>query len=452
MAGGKAVSTDYSKKHVVIIGGGFAGLACARRLAKSDQVRVTLIDKNNFHQFQPLLYQLATSELGTGDVATSLRQAFRDHPDVDVKMGEVTVADPRARTVTTRQGESYQGDFLVLAAGSQANFFGTPGAEENAFPLYAVREAQRLRSRILTVFEDADRDPRLVERGALNFVIVGGGPTGTELAGALADMIRGAMTEEYADLAVNHAQVYLVDHGNALLGAFSEKAHAYAARILRRKGVDIRLGISVKEVDPDRVLLSDGTSIQTHTVIWAGGLMASSLAANAGLPQGHGGRIEVRPDLTVDGFAGVYVLGDFANISCPDGRCLPQLASVAQQCGEWAAKNILAEIAGEYRTPFQYHDKGIMAMIGRDAAVAEIGKKRHELDGPIAFAAWLGVHAMLMSGVRERIEAFVDWAWSYFTKSRPIQVLDRGDVNRIDWGDRGEAGDSSPAPAVKTAR
>lgn len=452
MEGGQAVIDNNSKKHVVIVGGGFAGLSCARKLAKSDEVRVTLIDKNNFHQFQPLLYQLATSELGTDDVATSLRQALHGHPNVDVKMGEVTTANPRTRTVSTRQGKSYEGDFLVLAAGSQANFFGTTGAEENAFPLYAVEEAQRLRSRILTVFEDADRDPKLLERGALNFVIVGGGPTGTELAGALADMIRGAMMDEYPDLAVKKAQVYLVDHGTSLLAAFSEKAHAYAAKTLRRKGVDIRLGTSVKAVAPDHVLLSDGTSIQTRTVVWAGGLMASPLAASAGLPQGHGGRIDVRPDLTVAGFPGVYALGDFANITGANGQSMPQLASVAQQCGEWTAKNILAEIAGEDRTPFHYHDKGIMAMIGRDAAVAEIGKKRHELDGPIAFAAWLGVHALLMSGVRQRIEAFIDWAWTYFTRSRPIQVLDRTDVRRIDWDEGTESGGSGTPPAVRTAR
>jgi len=452
MEGGQAVIDNDSKKHVVIVGGGFAGLSCARKLAKSDEVRVTLIDKNNFHQFQPLLYQLATSELGTDDVATSLRQALHGHPNVDVKMGEVIAVNPATLTVSTRHGEIYQGDFLVLAAGSQANFFGTTGAAENAFPLYAVEEAQRRRSRILTVFEDADRDPKLLERGALNFVIVGGGPTGTELAGALADMIRGAMMDEYPDLAVKKAQVYLVDHGTSLLAAFSEKAHAYAAKTLRRKGVDIRLGTSVKAVAPDHVLLSDGTSIQTRTVVWAGGLMASPLAASAGLPQGHGGRIDVRPDLTVAGFPGVYALGDFANITGANGQPMPQLASVAQQCGEWTAKNILAEIAGEERTPFHYHDKGIMAMIGRDAAVAEIGKKRHELDGPIAFAAWLGVHALLMSGVRQRIEAFIDWAWTYFSKSRPIQVLDRTDVTRIDWDEGTESGSSGTAPAVKTAR
>src|SRR5262249_31597758 len=251
---------------------------------------------------------------------------------------------------------------------------------------------------------------------------------------------------------VNGAKVYLVDHGSSLLAPFSEKAHTYAARTLRRKGVEIRLNISVKAVAPDHVLLSDGTSIQTRTVVWAGGLMASSLAGNSGLPQGHGGRIEVLPDLTVAGFPGVYALGDFANIPSAKGQPLPQLASVAQQCGQWTARNILAEIAGEERTPFQYHDKGIMAMIGRDAAVAELGRKRHELDGPIAFAAWLGVHALLMSGVRQRIEAFIDWSWSYFSRSRPIQVLDRSDASRIDWDENTEGESPSASPSVKTAR
>jgi len=442
------MSNRDSVKHVVIVGGGFAGLACARKLAKSDDVRITFIDKNNYSQFLPLLYQLATAQLATDDVSTSLRRSLLGHANVDVKMSEVTAADPKTRTVTTRDGKSYQGDFLVLAAGSQANFFGTPGAKENAFPLYSVVEAQRLRSRILGVFEDADCDPQLLEQGALNFVVVGGGATGTEVSGALADMISRTMTREYTDLAVKHARVYLVDHGHALLAPFPVEAHDYAARTLERKGVQLKLGTGVKQVLPDRVLLSDGTSILTHTVVWAGGLMASPLAANAGLPRGHGGRIEVRPDLTVEGFPGVYGLGDFANIPGPEGATLPQLGSVAQQCGVWAANNILAEVAGEPRTPFHYHDKGIMAMIGRDAAVAVIGKKRHELDGPIAFAAWLGVHALLMSGVRTRVEAFVDWAWSYFGGALPIQVLDRSDEARIDWGEGNESESSRISPAA----
>jgi NADH:ubiquinone reductase (H+-translocating) len=427
------VDSGTSVKHVVIVGGGFAGLACARKLAKSDDVRITLIDKNNYNQFQPLLYQLATMVLGTDDVATSLRESFLGQANVVVKMSEVTAVDPKTRMVTTRDGMTYQGDFLVLAAGSQANFFGTAGAKENAFPLYSVQEAQRLRSRILAVFEYADHDPSLVERGALNFVVVGGGPTGTEIAGALADMINHTMTREYPDLAVKNARIYLIDHGNALLSAFPVDAHDYAARTLQKKGVQLKLGMGVKEVMPDRVLLSDGTSIQTRTVVWGGGNMASPLAANSELPRGRGGRIEVGADLTVEGFPGVYVLGDFANIPSADDDTLPQLGSVAQQSGVWTANNILAEVAGKPRTPFHYHDKGIMAMIGRNAAVAAIGKKRHELEGPIAFAAWIGVHALLMNGVRVKIGAFIDWASSYFSRSVPIQVLDRKDEVRIDW-------------------
>src|SRR5262245_28295134 len=258
IAGGRGVNIYGSKVHVVIVGGGFAGLACARKLAKSDAVRVTLIDKNNYHQFQPLLYQLATAELGTGDVATSLHQVFRGHANVDVKMAEVMVVDPKTRTVNTRTGETYQGDFLVLAAGSSANFFDTQGAEKNSLPLYSLEEAQRLRSRVLTMFEDADRDPKIVDDGALNFIIIGGGATGTELAGALADMISLTMTREYTDLAVKRARIYLIDHGHSLLAPFSAEAHEYAERTLRQKGVQLRLGDEVKEVTPEHVVLGDG--------------------------------------------------------------------------------------------------------------------------------------------------------------------------------------------------
>ncbi len=445
------MNTDSKRKHVVIVGGGFAGLGCARKLAKNDEVQVTLIDKNNFHQFQPLLYQLATAQLGTSDVAMSLRQCLNGCANLNVKLAEVTAVNPNTRTVVTKEGESYQGDFLVLAAGSQANFFGTPGAEQNAFPLYSLTDAQRLRSRVLSVFEDTDRDPSLVEKGSLNFVIVGAGPTGTEMAGSLADMINNTMTTEYTDLAVKAARIYVIDHGQSLLGAFSPEAHAYAAKILQQKGVQLRLGVLVKEVGPDHVLLSDGTSIQTRTAVWAGGLMAAPLSDKAGLPRGRGGRIDVQPDLTIEGFPGVYALGDFANTPSPDGRTFPQLGSVALQSGEYVAASILAEIAGKSRTPFHYHDRGIMAMIGRNAAVAEIGARRHELDGPIAFAAWLGVHVMLMSGVRVRIEVFINWAWNYFGRSRAVQVLDRSDKGRIDWSDDPKSENASAPPAIKTA-
>jgi NADH:ubiquinone reductase (H+-translocating) len=415
--------------HVVVVGAGMAGLACARRLADHEDVRVTLIDRHNYHQFQPLLYQVATSQLAPSDVAFQMRKLFREHPNVDVKLAEVATVDPTARTVTAADGDSWTGDAVVVAAGSIPNFFRTPGAEAHAFPLYSLDDATRLRSRIIGVFEDADRDPSLLDQGALNFVVVGGGPTGVELAGALGDMIRDTMTVEYRDLAVSAARVHLVDLGHVLLAPFSEKAHDYVAKVLHRKGVELRLGVRVLEVGAGHAGLSDGTTIPTRCVVWGGGIKAAPF----GLPQGAGGRVDVLPDLTVDGATGVYAVGDVANIPGPDGHSLPQLGSVAQQSGVWAADNLLADFAGKPRKPFHYHDKGIMAMIGRGAAIAEVGPHRHELHGAVAHAAWLGVHAALMTGVRNRVEGFLDWGWDAFSRTRGPQVLDRSDAARIDW-------------------
>jgi NADH dehydrogenase len=421
------------QQHVVVVGGGFAGLGCVKRLAREDGVRVTLIDRHNYHQFQPLLYQVATSQLASSDIAFSLRKLFRNHENVNVKLGDVVAVDPAARAVELADGERFAGDALVVAAGSRPNFFRTPGAEEHALPLYSLDDATRLRSRILEVFEAADRDPALVDQGALTFVVVGGGPTGVELAGALADLIAETMTVEYHDLAVTAARIHLIDLGHTLLGPFSESAHDYAAKILGRKGVRLHLGVAVTEVGPGHVSLADGSAIRTRCVVWGGGIQAPAVAATGDLPRGRGGRIEVLPDLTVADAAGVYAIGDIANIPGPDGQAHPQLGSVALQSGTWAAENILADAAGKPRKPFHYRDKGIMAMIGRGAAIAEVGAHRHELHGAIAFSAWLGVHASLMTGVRNRVDAFVDWGWDYFTKARGPQVLDRPDTKAIHW-------------------
>jgi NADH dehydrogenase len=382
------MNPENTTKHVVIVGGGFAGIACARELERHSGVRITLLDKNNYHQFQPLFYQVATSQLAPADVSYSLRKVFYKSTKVDLKLAEVTTVDPTAKTVATATGEVYRGDYLVLAAGSRANFFKTPGADRYTFPMYSLDDALRLRSRILQVFEDADRDPKLLDEGALNFVIVGAGPTGVETAGALAEMIRGSMTHEYKDLAVSAAKIYLVDHGHTVLAPFSARAHDYAEKVLREVGVQLRLGTGVKEVGPGHVLLSDDTTIKTRVVVWAGGLMAAPIAGSAGLSQGHGGRIDVQPDLTVVGFPGIYVLGDLANITDSAGKMLPQLGAVAQQAGQWAAQNILVDIAGKPRTAFRYNDKGFMSMITRTAAVLEIGEQRHELHGFLAAAAW----------------------------------------------------------------
>ncbi|MGA2369581.1 MAG: NAD(P)/FAD-dependent oxidoreductase [Candidatus Korobacteraceae bacterium] len=438
-------------KHVVIVGGGFAGLNCARQLAAHPNLRITLLDKNNYQQFQPLLYQVATAILSPSNIAFNLRGTLKGHPSVDVKVAEVVSVDPNTRTVQTATGQQYQGDFLVLAAGSQANFFGTAGAVENSYPLYSLRDAERLRSRILAMLECADRDPSLIAKGALNFVIVGCGPTGTEMAGAFGDMMqawlkRKANKKEFEDLAANRAQVLLVDAGNAVLSAFSPKAQKYAAKMLKERGVEIRFGTKVKQIGNGHVELSDGVRIPTHTVIWAGGLKAASLSNNIGIKTGHGGRIDVEADLTVPGLTGVYALGDFANIAGKDGKPLPQLASVAEQSGKWCARNIVADTEGKPRDSFRYFDKGIMAMIGRNSGVAEVGEHRHELQGAVAFAAWIGVHAALLTSMRSKVEAFVEWAWDYFGKSRGDAILDQPQEMQIDWND-----DSDPAPPAAAA-
>jgi NADH dehydrogenase len=272
----------------VVVGGGFAGVGCAKKLARHG-VQVTLIDRNNYHQFQPLLYQVATAALGASDIATPLRTLFRGDAGIHFKQAEATGVDPETRTVTTAEGDSYSGDFLVLAPGSRPSFFGTPGAAEHAFPLYSLLDADRLRSRVFAIFEDADRDPRLIEQGALNFVVVGAGPTGVEIAGALADLVNQVLPGEYRDLAVGLTRIYLVELGNEVLAAFSPRARRYAARELERAGVQLRLGVSVKEVAPGHVVLSDGSRISTRCAVWAGGLKAEALMGAGGLRQAAAG-------------------------------------------------------------------------------------------------------------------------------------------------------------------
>ena len=427
------MTDQAARKHVVIVGGGFAGVACARALAKHhDRVEVTLLDRNDYHQFQPLLYQVATSMLAPGDIAYPLRKIAAEFDTLSAHRRDVVAVDPVARSVTTASGETFSGDYLVLAAGSQPNFFGTPGAE-HAFPLYSLDDAEKLRTRIIQAFEEADWDKERADDGAITFVIVGGGPTGVEVAGALSEMINTTMVHEFPELAPK-AKVHLVDHGHELLAMFADKGHRYTAEILTRDGVDLVMGVKVTEIGPGHVTLSDGRVLRTRTVVWGGGLMAAPVAGATGLPQGRGGRIDVQPDFTVAGFPGVLAIGDFANIPAKDGKTHPQLGSVALQSGGAAAQTILADIEGKQAKPFHYLDKGTMAMIGRGAAIAQV-PPGVELHGKLAFAAWLGVHAALMTGGSNRVDAFKSWAIDFFGKERAPQALDRSGEPRMQWED-----------------
>jgi NADH:ubiquinone reductase (H+-translocating) len=416
---------QQSSWKVVIVGGGFAGLRCALELAPHDNIHITLIDKNNYQQFHPLLYQVAASILSPDNAAFALRDILRNHNNVDIQMDEVTSIDLEQRTVHTAAGNSFSGDFLVLATGSRVNFFGVPGADKFALPLYSLTDAEKLRSTILKSFEAADRSPGKTTAGALNFVVVGGGPTGVEMAGTLSDMLTSVLQKEFRHVDPAHAQVSLIEMGPAVLGTFSPASQAYAASALKQHGVELRLNTAVKEVTANEVLLSDGSRVPTGVVIWAAGVKAESIPTQPAAKRHPNGRLVVQPDLSITGFDDVYAIGDLANAPGPDGRPLPQLAAVAQQAGRQCARNILASISGEPVTPFVYSDRGILAMIGRNAAIAELGKRHHELVGPIAFAAWLGIHLPLLTVVRAKLEAIVEWSWQYFAGEHPGQLIDR---------------------------
>jgi NADH:quinone reductase (non-electrogenic) len=416
----------------LVVGGGFAGIACAKRLSKHG-VQVILVDKHDYTQFQPLLYQVATAQVNVTNVARPIRQVFPKRAGVAVRLANVSNIDPSTKTVTSADGVSMSADFLVLAMGSQPNFFHTPGADTHAFPLYSLEHAERLRSRLLAVFEDSLRNPKLLDQGALNFVVVGAGATGVETAGAMADSIRRVIPHRVHKPGIAAARIYLIDPAPVVLAPFSDRVHTYARETLEKMGVTLELGVRVTEVASDRVTLSDGREILTRAVVWAGGIQAPDVAADSGISQGHGGRFDVAADLTVPSFPGVYAVGDIANTPGPDGKPFPQLGSVALQAGRCAADNILAEIDGKPRTDFHYKDKGIMAMIGRNAAVAEMGPKRRELHGVLAFVSWLGVHAWLLSGFRERFNALMTWGWDYVANTRPSAIIDRPEAAHIDW-------------------
>jgi NADH:ubiquinone reductase (H+-translocating) len=407
---------------VVIVGGGFAGVTAARKLGRRG-VSVVLIDKNYYHQFQPLLYQVSTSQIGVSEVSRPFRAMFHRHKNVRVITDEVTAIDAASRTVTTSDGSTFTADALVVATGAEPNYFNTPGAEEYSYPLYSLTDATRLGSALVDLLQRADRDQE--GGGPVNVVIVGAGPTGVEMAGAIAENIKYVVPGYFSPGLAARCRVHLVDMAPNLLVTFSAKSQRYAAARLVKDGVRLRFGSGVIEVRDDAVVLADGTTIPSSIVIWAGGLKAGAILAGSGLPQGRGGRVDVSPDLTVPGFTGVYVLGDAANMTDTTGALLPQLGSVAQQAGAWAAKNIHADLTGGQREPFKYFDKGYMAMVGRGAAVAELGRKRMQLQGPLAFIAWLAVHMALLSGTRQKASALVSWADDYLSHTRSHVVLGR---------------------------
>jgi len=342
---------------VVVVGAGFGGLKAVRALRHAP-VEVTLVDRHNFHTFQPLLYQVATAGLDPGDVAHNARAIVRAQPNADFRLGSVSDVDLDRRLVCLDVGDPLPYDALILAAGGHTNTFGVPGVGQHAFALKSLADATALRNQVLGCFEAVDRDPTLLDAGALTFVVAGGGPTGVEVAGALAELVDRVLARDYPDARSRRARIVLVEMLDRLLNGFTAASGTEARRALQARGVELRLSTSITEVTADEVRVADGAPLPTRTLVWAAGIQASGLAGRLGVEQGSGGRVQVRPNLSLPGRPEVFVIGDLAVLEGPGGRPYPQLAPVAQQQGAHAAGEIQRRMRGEPSREFSYFDRG----------------------------------------------------------------------------------------------
>ncbi len=419
--------TEVRRPRVVVLGGGFGGVGAVRALKDAD-ADVVLVDEHDYHTFQPLLYQLATDLLETSEVGHPLRDLFHEHPNVAVHQDSVTGVDLAARQVHFAEMAPLDYDYLVLGLGARVNFFGTQGAAEHAFPMYTLADALRLKEHVLRKWEAADKDPALVDDGALNVVVVGGGPTGVESAGALGELYSSDFAADYPSMPREQARVTLVEGGPALLTMFKKNIQTYTKKALETRGVEIVLGEIVQSVSPTRVTLKSGQVLNAHTLVWGAGLQASSIADDLGLELEKGNRVVAGPDLSIEGHPEVFAVGDIAWITdTKTKRVLPQLGSVALQAGDQAGANIARRIAGKETEPFVYHDKGTMATIGRGAAVVQFHGGR-TLKGKAASLAWGTVHLALLSTGEDRAKAMVEWSWAGFTHERPGRITVRTDT------------------------
>jgi NADH:ubiquinone reductase (H+-translocating) len=406
---------------VVILGGGFAGVGAAQKLEDA-RAEVVLVDRHDYHTFQPLLYQLATGLLEQTAVGHSLRDLVGHHDNTTVHRADVSGVDLEAREVRFDDLPPLTYDYLVLALGAVVNFFGTEGATEHAFPMYTLPNAVALKDHLLKRWDAVDHDPSLLADGALNVVIVGGGPTGVETAGAVAELYRAELAKDYPNIPQDEAHVTLVEAGPELFSMFKPKLREYAAKALTDRTVEVRTGTAVASVSPSRVTLKSGEVLNAHTLVWGAGLQGNPLVQSLGLDLERGKRIGVGDDLTLPGHPEVYVVGDVAAIvDKKTQQVLPQLGSVALQSGEHAGETIAHRIAGKKTKPFAYKDKGTMAAIGRGAACVQMLGGR-TMTGKKAQIAWSTVHLALLPTNEDRAKAVVDWAGATLTHQRPGRI------------------------------
>lgn len=429
---------DAGLPHVVIIGAGFAGLRAAQRLRRA-RARITVLDRRNHHLFQPLLYQVASAGLNPSDIAVPIRRILRRQQNTTVLLAEVTAIDLAARRVRTEDANIAY-DHLIVAAGAVDHYFGNDAWAPHAPGLKSLDDAVEIRTRVLLAFEAAESEQDDARRADwLTFVVIGGGPTGVELAGALSEIARFTLARDFRRFDPREARVLLLEGGPRVLPAYGEKSSASARRQLERLGVEVRTATMVSGIDASGVDLRGGERIACRTVLWAAGVRAAPLAAALGVPLDRAGRVIVEPDLSLPGHPEAFVVGDLCSF-VQDGKQVPGVAPAAMQEGQHAADNVIRQIAGETSLPFSYWDKGSLATIGRAAAVAEIGWFR--LSGLLAWLAWLGIHLLFLIGFRNRALVLFQWGWAYVTNQRGARLITESVYEgwRTLWGGTGSEG------------
>ncbi len=407
---------------VIIIGGGFAGLAAAKRL-RNAACDVTLVDRHNHHVFQPLLYQVATAGLSPGDIASPIRWILRDQPRVRVLLANVEHIDSAARQIRIDSGATLSYDYLIVAAGATHSYFGHDDWAEVAPGLKTLDDALAIRRQLLLAFEKAELEPNPVyQRRLLNFVLIGGGPTGVELAGALGEIARQVLASEFDAVDPAIARIMLIEAGPSILPSFPPSLRESARRALSKLGVDVRVGKPVTKIEKGAVWMGE-ERIEAHTILWAAGVAAASLSRDLGPNLDRAGRVIVEPDLSAPAHPGVFIAGDLASYSHQTGSPLPGVAQVAKQQGSHAAGNVARMIAGETTTKFRYLDPGNMATIGRNNAIADFGFLR--VSGYLGWLMWLFVHILFLIGFRNRLSVMMQWAAAYFTHQRSVRLITR---------------------------
>jgi NADH dehydrogenase len=412
---------------VVIIGGGFGGLYATRALRRAP-VAITVLDRRNHHVFQPLLYQVAMAVLSPGDIASPIRWILRHQRNVEVLLGEAERIDAARKIVRLTDGAEFSYDYLIVAAGTTHAYFGHDDWQPYAPGLKTIEDALEIRRRVLLAFERAERESDAVRRDALlTFVLVGGGPTGVELAGAMAEIARQSLAKDFRHIDPSSSKIVLLEGGPTVLSTFPEPLRAAAHHDLERLGVDVRTNTIVTRIGPGFVEAGQ-TRIAAETILWAAGVAASPLGQTLGVPVDRAGRVLINPDLTIPGHPEVFVIGDLASLAGSNGRPLPGVAQVAMQMGAHVSRNIMRAVEGQPLRAFVYRDYADMATIGRASAVADFHWM--QLKGLIGWLAWLFVHIFNLIGFRNRLVVMVQWAWAYFTYQRAIRLITGGDARK----------------------